>query len=420
MNIKTKETASSVHATKLIEDFFSNLAIGMFEGPRSNSGYNEYSDNMYYTKDTNKHATRYAFGEWVLQTEDMYGWDWRVTIDIMINVSATSLILRRIDCLGNATDILIVDEAKLANMSSIDEVITMLFLQGAHTDHLADLTDRGFSESVPSDTSDNESPWTELNSASERILAVAAITNSCPENNYGVQTGGITKSFSTDDGYVNKFWLSTTVDQTYLSIWGMGYTFTLASDTRITLDQVDETFKYFFTVIQSDLLSATPVNRNMAKIYQNNLIVLGGLNAACGYIEQEKEMTTLFEKLVDYMKSIAKSQPDKIRFRRNRVGDITGAFYYPQLVGESKPLRLWLTTKKLQHTPMNPRYIGTACLGIESSHSPSDSFTLFHNDLQSATGVVDILEIIRRQFGKGDSDADMTLIDEMLNRPMIH
>lgn len=420
MNNTSNETLQTAHATKLIEDFLSGLDINRFEGPQSNSGYREYSDNMYYTKDTHKYSIRYMFGEWVLQTEDMYGWDWRITVDIMTSVNTVSLILRRVDCLGNATDILVVDSAKLEAMDNLDEVVTMLLLQGAHTDHLSDLNDRGFSSTILPDTTDNESPWDVFYKTSEQRLAVAGITVTNVDNSYIVPSKGITKSFSTDGGDVNKFWLSTAVDQTYLTIWGMGFSFTVAKQIPITLDVIDESFKYFFAVINSDLLSATTNGRYMAKVYQNKLIVLGGLKETVGHIDNEKEITTLFKHVIKRMETIAISKPDKIRFNRNRVGDITGIYYYPVAVGVSKPLRIWLSNKKIQHTPMNSQYIGTACLEIEPSDPSSRGFALLQDDLKDTTGVVGILETMRSNFARSNSNVDSSLVDEILNHQVIH
>ena len=420
MNNTSNETLQTAHATKLIEDFLSGLDINRFEGPQSNSGYREYSDNMYYTKDTHKYSIRYMFGEWVLQTEDMYGWDWRITVDIMTSVNTVSLILRRVDCLGNATDILVVDSAKLEAMDNLDEVVTMLLSQGAHTDHLSDLNDRGFSSTILPDTTDNESPWDVFYKTSEQRLAVAGITVTNVDNSYIVPSKGITKSFSTDGGDVNKFWLSTAVDQTYLTIWGMGFSFTVAKQIPITLDVIDESFKYFFAVINSDLLSATTNGRFMAKVYQNKLIVLGGLKETVGHIDNEKEITTLFKHVIKRMETIAISKPDKIRFNRNRVGDITGIYYYPVAVGVSKPLRIWLSNKKIQHTPMNSQYIGTACLEIEPSDPSSRGFALLQDDLKDTTGVVGILETMRSNFARSNSNVDSSLVDEILNHQVIH
>ena len=416
MTTKFKQTPQLLHVTKLIEDFFSKLGISMFEGPQSNSGYKEYSDYMYRTHEVQRYSIRHMFGEWGLQTENMYGWDWQITMDIFPRKDEFSLILRRIDCLGNATDMLLVCGDKLATVENLDEIITMLLLQGAHTDHLSDLSDRGFSPVVPKDKSDNKSPWDVFNNTSKQKLAVAGVTTTGYDNTYGVQTNGITKSFSTDKGNVNKFWLSTTADHNYLTICGMGYTFTRAGTVPVDLEQIDKSFKHFFGVIQSDLLSSTPNQKYMAKVYQNNLIVLGGLKETVGIIDKEKEMVSIFQHLVTRMETIHALKSDKVRFCRNRVGDVTGVFYYPTVVGESKPLRIWLTNKKVNHTPMDPLYTGTACLTIESSQTKSaNTYTLFHDDLSSTTGIVDVLELIRDNFKKDNHLADELLVNEILN-----
>lgn len=395
-----------------INEFFERLNIPMFEGPQSNSGYNTYEDTLYRTKQGNREKTQHLVGCWVVQQAGMYGWDWRIVVETKGQPDNPSIVLRRLDCLGNATDMLVVNNETSATLDTLDEAMVVLLKQGGYLDELRELHERGLMLHTPPTTQNNPSVWQAFDKVSDYQLAKNAVTR--PEVFADNQVEEITKTFSTDDGDVNTFWLSTFGDQTYLTICGMGLTFTAAHMQAIELPVVDHLFMYFFSAIQEDTLSATSQGRAMASIYQNKLLVLGGLRGDAKYLKLEAEVDAVFDDLVAYMEAAAEVEPDRIRYNRDRVGRVRGISYYTDGVDTSvTPLRFWLSSCKVKNVEYETACMGTACIVAESRVLKAGKALWFPGHDPSVNDVHTLLDFLKNDFEVNQNAADAALIEEL-------
>lgn len=404
------------HAQSLVETWLARLNIPLFEGPQSNSGPRGFGDTVYQIPTTqNPGGNTYRIGGWVSKPAQMHGWDWRITIDLKGRGDFPMIILRRIDNFGNVVDMLAVDRPCVQELTHLDGPIVRLLKQGGADDTLLALQSRGLIEAPVEDVPEPPSVWAGFRQVRASRLVNRGVTLTEPVRDSVGHRTGIRKTFSTDEGDVHTFELSTVGDQTQLNIRGMGFTFAMMHRTPFTLPMVDHAFKYFFSAIQSDLLSSTSQERKMARVYENKLAVLGGLTYDSRVVAFDNEVSWVFRNLVSDMVKFSNIVPDRVRFTFTRTRVAIGIAFYPGIVSSDvRPLRFWMADQRVKEPASSEGCLTEACITVESSDPKVPSHSWFIKDLPPNASGRELLLFIRSHFEETQNTADVALIDTIL------